>query len=75
MDANKTSYDAYTKAVEQVKTENQKAAEMYQVEKIKENQEIAAAKAYNEAVRKRNVEGKAKVDAENAEMLNETRLN
>lgn len=67
VDANKTSYDAYTKAVEQVKTENQKAAEMYQVEKIKENQEIAAAKAYNEAVRKRNVEGKAKVDAENAE--------
>ena len=68
VDANKTSYDAYTKAVEQVKTENQKAAEMYQVEKTKENQEITAAKAYNEAVRKRNVEGQAQVEAENAEI-------
>ncbi|WP_270743132.1 SspB-related isopeptide-forming adhesin [Streptococcus constellatus] len=68
VDANKTSYDAYTKAVEQVKAENKKATETYQAEKIKEDKEIAAAKAYNETVRKQNAANKAKVDAENAEI-------
>lgn len=68
VDANKTSYDAYTKAVEQVKAENKKATETYQAEKTKEDKEIAAAKAYNETVRKQNAANKAKVDAENAEI-------
>ncbi|WP_048800371.1 SspB-related isopeptide-forming adhesin [Streptococcus constellatus] len=67
-DANKTSYDAYTKAVEQVKAENDKATATYQAAKAKENKDIAAAKAYNETVRKQNVANKAKVDAENAEI-------
>ena len=68
VEANKTSYDAYTKAVEQVKAENKKATETYQAEKTKEDKEIAAAKAYNETVRKQNAANKAKVDAENAEI-------
>ncbi|WP_278559477.1 SspB-related isopeptide-forming adhesin [Streptococcus constellatus] len=68
VDANKTSYDAYTKAVEQQKAENKKATETYQTEKTKEDKEIAAAKAYNETVRKQNAANKAKVDAENAEI-------
>lgn len=68
VEANKTSYDAYTKAVEQVKAENKKATETYQAEKTKESKEIAAAKAYNETVRKQNAANKAKVDAENAEI-------
>ena len=68
VDANKTSYDTYTKAVEQVKAENKKATETYQAEKTKEDKEIAAAKAYNETVRKQNAANKAKVDAENAEI-------
>jgi streptococcal surface protein A len=67
-DANKTSYDAYTKAVEQVKAENDKATATYQAAKAKENKDIAAAKAYNETVRKQNAANKAKVDAENAEI-------
>ncbi|MDK6808592.1 hypothetical protein QP365_13705, partial [Corynebacterium aurimucosum] len=61
VEANKTSYDAYTKAVEQVKAENKKATETYQAEKTKEDKEIAAAKAYNETVRKQNAANKAKV--------------
>lgn len=69
VEANKTSYDAYTKAVEQVKAENKKATETYQAEKTKEDKEIAAAKAYNETVRKQNAANKAKVDAENAEIM------
>lgn len=68
VDANKTSYDTYTKAVEQVKAENKKATETYQAEKTKEDKEIATAKAYNETVRKQNAANKAKVDAENAEI-------
>ena len=68
VDANKTSYDAYAKAVEQQKAENKKATETYQAEKTKEDKEIAAAKAYNETVRKQNAANKAKVDAENAEI-------
>lgn len=68
VDPTKTSYDAYTKVVDQVKAENKKATETYQAEKAKENQEIAETKAYNEAVRKRNSENKAKVEAENAEI-------
>ena len=68
VDPTKTSYDAYTKVVDQVKAENKKATEIYQAEKAKENQEIAETKAYNEAVRKRNSENKAKVEAENAEI-------
>ena len=67
-DANKTSYNAYTKAVEQVKAENDKATATYQAAKAKENKDIAAAKAYNETVRKQNAANKAKVDAENAEI-------
>ena len=67
-DANKTSYDAYTKAVEQVKAENDKATATYQAAKAKENKDIAAAKAYNETVRKQNAANKAKVAAENAEI-------
>lgn len=67
-DANKTSYNAYTKAVEQVIAENDKATATYQAAKAKENKDIAAAKAYNEAVRKRNIEGQAQVEAENAEI-------
>lgn len=68
VDANKTSYNAYTKVVEQVKAENDKATATYQAEKAKENKDIAAAKAYNETVRKQNSANKAKVDAENAEI-------
>lgn len=68
VDANKTSYDTYTKAVEHVKAENKKATETYQAEKTKEDKEIAAAKAYNETVRKQNAANKAKVAAENAEI-------
>ncbi len=68
-DANKTSYDAYTKAVEQVKAENDKATATYQAAKAKENKDIAAAKAYNETVRKQNAANKAKVDAENAAIM------
>ena len=67
-DANKASYDAYTKAVEQVLAENDKATATYQAAKAKENKDIAAAKAYNETVRKQNVANKAKVDAENAKI-------
>ncbi|MFS9010635.1 SspB-related isopeptide-forming adhesin [Streptococcus anginosus] len=65
VEATKESYDAYTKEVTKVKEDNQKATDTYVVEKRKENKDIAAAKAYNEAVRKRNAEGEAKVDAEN----------
>lgn len=68
VDANKTSYNAYTKVVEQVKAENDKATATYQAEKAKENKDIAAAKAYNETVRKQNSANKAKVDAENKEI-------
>ena len=68
VDANKTSYNAYTKVAEQVKAENDKATATYQAEKAKENKDIAAAKAYNETVRKQNAANKAKVDAENAEI-------
>ena len=45
VDPTKTSYDAYTKVVDQVKAENKKATETYQAEKAKENQEIAETKA------------------------------
>ncbi|MBO0365466.1 hypothetical protein JR342_10620, partial [Streptococcus sp. P1L01] len=37
-------------------------------EKRQEDKDIADTKAYNEGVRKRNAEGKAKVEAENAEI-------
>ena len=66
VEATKDSYDAYTKEVEKVKTDNQKSTDTYIAEKRKENKEIEDTKAYNEGVRKRNAEGKAKVDAENA---------
>lgn len=68
VDPTKSAYDRYTKAVEQVQTENKKATETYQAEKTKEDKEIAETKAYNEAVRKRNAESKAKVEAENKEI-------
>ncbi|WP_247937788.1 GbpC/Spa domain-containing protein [Streptococcus intermedius] len=64
----KTSYDSYTKEVEKVKADNQQATDSYLAEKRKENKVIEDTKAYNEAVRKRNVEGKAKVKAENKEI-------
>lgn len=64
----KESYDHYTKEVEKVKADNQQATDTYLVEKRKENKVIEDTKAYNEAVRKRNVEGKAKVEAENKEI-------
>ncbi|RSJ23695.1 Aggregation substance precursor [Streptococcus intermedius] len=64
----KTSYDSYTKEVEKVKADNQQATDSYLAEKRKENKVIEDTKAYNEAVRKRNVEGKAKVEAENKEI-------
>ena len=68
VDPTKSAYDRYTKVVEQVQAENKKATETYQAEKTKEDKEIAETKAYNEAVRKRNAEGKAKVEAENKEI-------
>ncbi|NJJ26985.1 LPXTG cell wall anchor domain-containing protein [Streptococcus anginosus] len=68
VEATKDSYDAYTKEVEKVKTDNQKSTDTYIAEKRKENKEIEDTKAYNEGVRKRNAEGKAKVEAENAEI-------
>ncbi len=64
----KTSYDSYTKEVEKVKADNQQATDSYLAEKRKENKVIEDTKAYNEAVRKRNVEGKAKIKAENKEI-------
>lgn len=64
----KTSYDSYAKEVEKVKVDNQQATDSYLAEKRKENKEIEDTKAYNEAVRKRNAEGKAKVEAENKEI-------
>ncbi|MHA6315658.1 SspB-related isopeptide-forming adhesin, partial [Streptococcus anginosus] len=57
--------DAYTKEVEKVKADNQKSTDTYIAEKRQEDKDIADTKAYNEGVRKRNAEGKAKVDAEN----------
>lgn len=66
VEATKESYDAYSKEVTKVKEDNQKATDTYVVEKRKENKDIADTKAYNEAVRKRNAAGQAKVDAENA---------
>lgn len=66
VEATKDSYDAYTKEVEKVKADNQKSTDTYIAEKRQEDKDIADTKAYNEGVRKRNTEGKAKVDAENA---------
>lgn len=66
VEATEDSYDAYTKEVEKVKAENQKSTDTYIAEKRQEDKDIADTKAYNEGVRKRNAEGKAKVDAENA---------
>ena len=66
VEATEDSYDAYTKEVEKVKAENQKSTDTYIAEKRQEDKHIADTKAYNEGVRKRNAEGKAKVDAENA---------
>ena len=66
VEATEDSYDAYTKAVKQVEVENKKATDTYIAEKRQEDKDIADTKAYNEGVRKRNAEGKAKVDAENA---------
>ncbi|OHO38534.1 signal protein [Streptococcus sp. HMSC034F02] len=68
VEATKDSYDAYTKEVEKVKADNQKSTDTYIAEKRQEDKDIADTKAYNEGVRKRNVEGKAKVEAENAEI-------
>lgn len=65
VEATKDSYDAYTKEVEKVKTENQKAIDTYVEEKRKEDKDIADTKAYNEEVRKRNTKRKDEVDAEN----------
>ncbi|WEB04901.1 SspB-related isopeptide-forming adhesin [Streptococcus anginosus] len=66
VEATKNSYDAYTKEVEKVKADNQKSTDTYIAEKRQEDKDIADTKAYNEGVRKRNAEGKAKVEAENA---------
>ncbi|KAA9311674.1 LPXTG cell wall anchor domain-containing protein [Streptococcus anginosus] len=66
VEATKDSYDAYTKEVEKVKADNQKSTDTYIAEKRQEDKDIADTKAYNEGVRKRNAEGKAKVEAENA---------
>lgn len=68
VEATKESYDAYSKEVTKVKEDNQKSTDTYIAEKRQEDKDIADTKAYNEAVRKRNTEGKAKVDAENAEI-------
>ena len=68
VEATKDSYDAYTKEVEKVKADNQKSTDTYIAEKRQEDKDIADTKAYNEGVRKRNAEGKAKVEAENAEI-------
>lgn len=65
VEATKDSYDAYTKEVEKVKADNQKSTDTYIAEKRREDKDIANTKAYNEAVWKRNAEGKAKVDVEN----------
>lgn len=66
VEATKDSYDAYTKEVEKVKADNQKSTDTYIAEKRQEDKDIADTKAYNEGVRKRNAEGQAKVEAENA---------
>lgn len=68
VEATKDSYDAYTKEVEKVKADNQKSTDTYIAEKRQEDKDIADTEAYNEGVRKRNAEGQAKVDAENAEI-------
>nr|MCW1090989.1 GbpC/Spa domain-containing protein [Streptococcus anginosus] len=68
VEATKESYDAYSKEVTKVKEDNQKSIDTYIAEKRQEDKDIADTKAYNEGVRKRNTEGKAKVDAENAEI-------
>ena len=65
VEATKDSYDAYTKEVEKVKSENQKAIDTYVEEKRKEDKDIADTKAHNEEVRKRNTKRKDEVDAEN----------
>ena len=65
VEATKDSYEAYTKEVEKVKTENQKAIDTYVEEKRKEDKDIADTKAHNEEVRKRNTKRKDEVDAEN----------
>ncbi|KAA9252198.1 GbpC/Spa domain-containing protein, partial [Streptococcus anginosus] len=44
------------------------STDTYIAEKRQEDKDIADTKAYNEGVRKRNAEGKAKVEAENAEI-------
>lgn len=77
VEATKDSYDAYIKAVEKVKMDNQKSTDTYIAEKRQEDKVIADTKAYNEGVRKRNAEGKAKVEAENAEIAkrNQAQLN
>lgn len=59
------AYKDYQKQVEAAQTENKKAVDTYVEEKRKEDKAIADAKAYNEAVRKRNKDGQAAVDAEN----------
>ena len=65
VEATKDSYDAYTKEVEKVKSENQKAIDTYVEEKRKEDKDISDTKAHNEEVRKRNTKRKDEVDAEN----------
>lgn len=65
VEATKDSYEAYTKEVEKVKTESQKAIDTYVEEKRKEDKDIADTKAHNEEVRKRNTKRKDEVDAEN----------
>lgn len=65
VEATKDSYDAYTKEVEKVKTDNQKAIDTYVEEKRKEDKDIADTKAHNEEVRKRNTKRKDEADAEN----------
>ena len=65
VEATKDSYDAYTKEVEKVKTENQKSTDTYIAEKRQEDKDISDTKAHNEEVRKRNTKRKDEVDAEN----------
>ena len=65
VEATKDSYEAYTKEVEKVKTENQKAIDTYVEEKRKEDKDIADTKVHNEEVQKRNTKRKDEVDAEN----------
>ena len=65
----KASYDAYTKAVEGVKKQNQESVADYVVEKRKEDQSIKETNDFNALIREKNRKLKNAVDNQNKEIV------